>query len=292
MSDWLDEPRWNFVWVTIPVIRMAFALSVLLHVAVLWGWLPRMHDLSFEFSERDKASGPLVVQLAPQPSRAIDPPAAPPSASALETPPTRRAPPSKAAPRRPPTPPVIAQDQPAPAIASPPVTPAVAAPALTPVEGDFSSYLEARRRARGASPQDGTVNTPPAEDERERHNRVVAANLGLDRTPTFGTNRTGGGVFRIQHLSSDSAEFIFFGWNKDIRRNSQQVIEVRKGDNSDIRIAVVRRMIGIIRDRESGDFDWLSPRLGGTVTLSARPRDNAGLEDFMMQEFFGDSRSR
>ena len=58
---------------------------------------------------------------------------------------------------------------------------------------------------------------------------------------------------------------MFFGWNKDIRRNSTQRIEVSKGDNANIRIAVVRRMIGIIRDHESGDFTWVSRRLGRDV---------------------------
>ena len=144
----------------------------------------------------------------------------------------------------------------------------------------------ARRRARGAAPDDG-ANTPPVESERERHNRSVAANLGLDRTPTFGTDRSSGGIFTIERLGYDSAEFYFFGWNEEIRRNSRQLIEVRKGDNPDIRIAVVRRVIAIIRAREPGDFVWVSHRLGRNVHLSARQGDNAGLEDFLMQEFFG-----
>jgi hypothetical protein len=170
-----------------------------------------------------------------------------------------------------------------------------AAPAPTPVEGDFSSFLEARRRARGAAPQDFAPSAPSAPsvaNERERHNAAVAANLGLNRAPTFGRDLSGGGVFQIQRLGVESAEFVFFGWNRDIQRNSTQRIEVRRGDNADIRIAVVRRMIEIIRDNESGDFTWISRRLGRDVTLSARPGDNAGLEDFMMQEFFSDVHGR
>ena len=46
-------------------------------------------------------------------------------------------------------------------------------------------------------------------------------------------------------------------------------------------------MIAIIREREPGDFVWVSHRLGRNVNLSARPGDQAGLEDFLMQEFFG-----
>jgi hypothetical protein len=48
-------------------------------------------------------------------------------------------------------------------------------------------------------------------------------------------------------------------------------------------------MIAIIRENESGDFVWQSKRLGRDVTLSARPGDNAGLEDFLMRDMFGSS---
>jgi hypothetical protein len=61
---------------------------------------------------------------------------------------------------------------------------------------------------------------------------------------------------------------------------------VRKGAESDIRIAILRRMIAIIREHEDGDFDWESHRLNRIMRLSARPRDNAGLEDFLWREFF------
>lgn len=125
----------------------------------------------------------------------------------------------------------------------------------------------------------------------ERRNRIVAANLGLDRTPTFGHDPgNAGGIFQVTELRYDDARFYFFGFDKDIRRNAKQLIEVRKGDNSDIRIAVVRRMIAIIRESISGDFLWESQRLGRRFTLSARPGDNAGLEDFIMHDVFPDGR--
>ena len=36
-----------------------------------------------------------------------------------------------------------------------------------------------------------------------------------------------------------------------------------------------------------GNFNWDSHRLGRVVILSARIDDNAGLETFLMREFFG-----
>lgn len=140
--------------------------------------------------------------------------------------------------------------------------------------------LDARRRARGEAP------SPPVESEAERRDRIVASNLGQDARALSIDPRRGGGMFQIQRLGYDRAEFLFYGWNKDIRRNSSQLIEVRKGDNPDIRIAVARRMIAIIREHEQGDFEWRSYRLGRVVTLSARREDNAGLEEFMLREFF------
>lgn len=353
MTDWADTPRYGRP--SVPTIWVALALSLLVHVAVLWVWPWEVHWLSLENTERGEASGPLVVELAREPSaEAVMAPTVP------EAPPPRPAPAPQrpasktdravvleAAPRARPTPPVIALDPkpavepapppvaepsrapvvqptpvpvveprpapmvaPAPVKAPPAVAPPVAAPpspppavastAPAPIEGDLSSYIEARRRARGqAAP--AAMPTPPqqaapprtasAEDEAERRNRVIAANLGLNRTPTVGYDpRGGGGIFEIQRMSYDAAEFIFYGWNKDIRRNSRQLIEVERGNNSDIRLAVVRKMIAIIREAETGDFLWASQRLGRSIVLSARPADNAELEAFMLQEFFGDPR--
>jgi len=38
------------------------------------------------------------------------------------------------------------------------------------------------------------------------------------------------------------------------------------------------------------EFVWMSDRMGRRITMSARPSDNAALEDFLMQEFFPDPR--
>ena len=38
---------------------------------------------------------------------------------------------------------------------------------------------------------------------------------------------------QVTELHYDDARFYFFGFDKDIRRNAKQLIEVRKGDNSE-----------------------------------------------------------
>ena len=297
MSDRIRELRSRYDGAKELVLWGAFALSLLLHLAALWTWEPQMRPLSLENAERGEARGSLAVQMAPRPSPPISSPQAPPPSAALQTRPApRQAAPPKAAARPPSKPAVIARTQPVPNIPStPPTAPSAAAPPAPPAEGDLTSYIEAKRRARAeseaAASRGSLSDTPPVEDDEARRDRIIAANLGLQRTPTFGYDpRSGGGIFRIQRMGYDDAEFIFFGWNKDIRRSTKQLIEVRKGDNSDIRIAVIRRMIAIIREHESGDFLWVSRRLGREITLSARPRDNAGLEDFMMLELFAEAR--
>jgi hypothetical protein len=157
---------------------------------------------------------------------------------------------------------------------------------------DLAAYVDARRRARGEAPVSDTTGAR-ATDESDiaRRDRIVAANLGLDRTPVFGNGpKNAGGLFQIVELGYDDARFYFFGFDKDIARNARQLIDVRKGGERDIRIAVVRRMIAIIREKIAGDFVWVSQRLDRRVTLSARPEDNAGLEDFILRDVFPDAR--
>ncbi|MFO1207209.1 MAG: hypothetical protein U1E63_16045 [Burkholderiales bacterium] len=309
MRDRFTDPRHDVV--AIPTIWVAILLSLLVHLAVvllLWVWKPEILFPSTEGPDRGKSSGSLMVRLAPQPSPSPAPPPAPatvpkpsPAPQARPAPPPAPKPapqvrPPKAPPRPAPAPPVLALNKPSaktPVPSAPPAPPMIKpAPKETPPAEDFSSMLEARRRARNESapppaPASAAEPQPPVEDAAARTQRLVAANLGTDRTPTFGSDPTrGGGIFQIKRLGYDDAEFVFFGWNRDIRRNTAQTIEVRRGNNSDIRIAVVRRIIGIIREYEQEDFLWESRRLGRNLTLSARAKDTAGLEAFLMREFF------
>jgi hypothetical protein len=281
---------------TLPAFRVAIALSVLAHVLMLGKWLPQVRLPSAADLAQQDTSRSLVVNLVP-PASPPPTPQSPPAPARLPAPAVQAPPPAVATrPRPAPSPPVIAMKKPAAEVPSPP--PSVASPAAPapPSPGnDLSSYIEAQRRSRIASaptpppsPAPSRAPSAPVEDEAARADRAVAANLGLNRAPTFGPDatRSGGGVFQIQRLGYSDAEFLFYGWNKDIRRNTTQLIEVRKGDASDIRLAVIRKMIAIIRENEQEEFLWESPRLGRNVTLSARLRDNAGLEDFMLLEFF------
>jgi hypothetical protein len=235
-----------------------------------------------------QATDRLQVQIAappePAPAQPI-PPAAPPTRETRAIL-TARARPRNAPPKESPpefvvpsaeTPaiPVPPPPAPAPAVVEAPKTP-------SPAESDMTSYMEARRRERGEP-----ATSSSAESENERRARIVASNMPASQSPMAGQPRKrGGGIFEITRMAYDDGEFRFFGWHQEAQRKLPQVIEVRLGKNSDMRIAIVRRMILLIRETEQGDFSWDSYRLGRIVTLSARPQDTAGLEEFMMQEFF------
>jgi outer membrane biosynthesis protein TonB len=98
-----------------------------------------------------------------------------------------------------------------------------------------------------------------------------------------GTN----GVFEIISLGSHSASFSFLGWLNDYSTSKRQYFEVEASTGQDVRLVMIRRMIGLIREHYQGDFNWESHRLGRTVVKSARVEDGAELEEFLMTEFFG-----
>ncbi len=306
MTEWLTVPTRRRDAISIPIIWIAVVLSLLIHGGSLFVTLRRMHPLTAAEPAQTDQTSSLAVQLAPARTRGETAPAAPPPAQptvvaqAARVEPPRRPPPVRI-PRpsaRPPAPPVITTDrsppEPVPRVtppAPPSTTPRNATPP-PPMEGDLASYVEARRRARGevSTAPGATPDAPPAESDRERLNRTVAANLGLNKTPTFGYDpKSAGGLFQIVRLEYDAADFYFLGLNKDINRNAKQLIEVRRGAASDIRVAVVRRMIGIIRDQVTGDFTWMSRR-GSVVTLSARPADDTELQAYILRDIFPEAR--
>lgn len=129
-----------------------------------------------------------------------------------------------------------------------------------------SENQAAARAARGPTPQQiAEMNV--------RHSMQKAAG---------GTN----GVFQIINMSTRVGTFSFRGWKANAGNSWKQVIEVDAGLGGNLQLAMVRRMIDIIRSHYQGDFNWESQYLGRVVRLSARMEDSAGLEEFMMKEFF------
>ncbi|NJD36477.1 MAG: hypothetical protein FIA96_16905 [Betaproteobacteria bacterium] len=167
-----------------------------------------------------------------------------------------------------------------------PVMPAVPPSPVPAAPTDMQSFVDAqrarRRAAEGLSGGDQAAAPAPASEREPSEDEIRMANV--KRNLMVGTS----GIFQIVSIESRSAAFTFRGWTTDSSNSRREYIQVEIGTNSSIEIAIVRRMIELIRKYYKGNFNWESQRLDRTVVLSARVEDNEGLEAFMLKEFFGE----
>lgn len=172
-------------------------------------------------------------------------------------------------------------------------TPAPANPALdagTPItraqpEMDMSTMLAAAQERRRAAEQSAAQENAAARaaDQGPSANDIARENIAFQQhRASGGTN----GVFEIVSKGPRVAQYIFRGWTTDARHSRSQTITVDAGNNGDVEKAIVDSMIALIRQYYTGDFNWDSQRLGRVVMLSARQADTAGLQAFLLREFF------
>lgn len=222
--------------------------------------------------------GETLVSRAPTPMTVvIVPPELPKAEEAAPPPPAAETPPAPIQPprREPRPPPRPRPPEPRPTLPEPPPAVAEAVPPRTePPAVDMLAMIEQRRAQRRA---EDARRTPavPVPDAATRNLQTLTGREGVS------------GVFQILRMGTRSGEFSFNGWRPSAYSRWRQVIEVEAKPGETIELAMVRRMIALIRSHYTGDFNWESHRLGRVVVLSARPEDNEGLEDFLMREFFG-----
>lgn len=148
---------------------------------------------------------------------------------------------------------------------------------------DMLAYVNKKRAERNAEEASAArINAEAVAKERgpseeEKRDAKIKSNF------QNGTN----GIFEITSLSGNSATFTFLGWVGDFSASHRQYFNVEASRGEDVRRVMMRRMISLIREHYQGDFNWESHRMGRTIVLSARQEDSAGLEDFLMLEFFG-----
>ncbi|AZP11966.1 MULTISPECIES: hypothetical protein [Undibacterium] len=154
---------------------------------------------------------------------------------------------------------------------------------------DMSSMLNAARERRRMQEENAAQENQQAQQGSRGLSPQEVAEANVKRSMQQANGRQGtNGVFQIISKSTRTASFSFRGWNPGNANNSwRQVIEVDAGLGGDVDLAIIRRMIELIRTHYKGDFNWESQRLGRVINLSARPQDSAELERFMMKEFFG-----
>lgn len=284
--NWL-KPKQRDRVLRIPARLMwALLLSLIFHAIIFWGFLL---DLLKPTEEPTQAPLNIVLDLGlpvpPTPKVTPPPPQEMPEPEPVPQP--KPKPPPKAEPKlpkkiiqsqRPDSPFKVPEPKPQPRPEQPQPMPA-------PPAEDFSSFIKRKQTDRNADEMAAkqinaaaaAAERGPSEDERRMKN--IMNNL------KFGTN----GLFQIRRMDPYNATFSFKGWVNDYTSANTQYYEVEARSGEDIRLVMIRRMIAIVREHYDGDFDWISNRLGRTVTLSARPADNAALEDFLMKEFFGNN---
>ena len=149
---------------------------------------------------------------------------------------------------------------------------------------DMQAYIKRQQQAKlvmqGLSTQDveEVIASNNPQSAGDKHDAKIKANLDFE-----GKN----GIFEIRYLGPHHATFSFKGWKNNVNTARLEIFDVEAPDGTDIRLAVIRKMIQIIRRDYDGNFNWDSRRLGRVIELSARLSDNAQLEAFMMKEFFG-----
>jgi outer membrane biosynthesis protein TonB len=150
---------------------------------------------------------------------------------------------------------------------------------------DMAAYVRAQQAKRvDTEAAAAEVNAAAAARERGPTEAQIRDER-IKRNLKQGTN----GIFEITSLGARHATFSFRGWTDDYSAAQRQFFEVEANGSQDVRLLMVRRMITLIREHYDGDFHWESYRLGRSVVLSAKPEDSAGLEDFLMKEFFGNN---
>lgn len=163
---------------------------------------------------------------------------------------------------------------------------------ITPPELDMSTMLNAARERRRAT-QEAVEKDQQAQQGSRGLSPQEVAEANVRRSMQQANGRQGtNGVFQIISKSTRMASFSFRGWKATANNSWRQVIEVDAGLGGNVELAIVRRMIELIRTHYSGDFSWESQRLGRVINLSARPQDSAELENFMMKEFFSNPGDR
>lgn len=240
------------------------------------------HLLAFLLSPTPRQDVPAVIAGAPEPLTVRVVPEQPGPRVAQKALPDQTPPPRTARPaprEQPPVePPVLA---PPPAIPAPRVDAPL--PPLPPTEApiDMAAMIRANRERRRAVEAESARSANPA---RAADSGAVALNRNLQSLAGDGG---AGGVFQILRIGARTGSFAFNGWRGGkSSRVRREVYEVDAGPDGDVELAMVRKMIELIREDYPGDFRWDSRRQGRVITLSAAPENTAELEDYLMREFF------
>ena len=285
LDDFLAKPRGDKS-IRLNISRntlIAFVVSVVLHVLVLWLVFPKINlnsapkSTTIEVSLAPKTTAPVVE---PVPTSAQPDVIAEPEPKIIAQKPANKL--SKPKVNDFSVPKTMITSQPSPQqVPVAPVKPQPQSPTDAPT--DMASYVAQHRAQREASESDAARQNAAAAAAEQGQSEEAKRDARIKNNFNNGTN----GIFEITDLSSTSAKFSFLGWTSSMSNARSEFFDIEAKNGQDVRLLMIRRMITLIRVHYQGDFDWESQRLGRTISKSARLEDSAELEDFLMQEFFG-----
>ena len=166
------------------------------------------------------------------------------------------------------------------------VSPPTVSPVAAPVYEDTMAQIAAARAKRQASQPATETSQAQPESSGQSENDIAMARIKANIAGAVYSKKGTNGVFQILHKGVQTGRFSFRGWTNSPNDSYRQTFEVDAGIGGNVELAMVRKMIDLIREHYKGDFNWESQRLGRVVVMSARPADTAQLETFLMREMF------
>ena len=289
LDDFLAKPRGDKS-IRIHISRntlLALLVSIALHVLVLSLIIPKVNlntapkSTTIEVSLAPKKTAPVVapVPVPVQPEVMPEPQKPEPNKKVIAQKPASK--PSKPKAHDFSVPKTMTTPQPS--TQQVPTTPKPAPQPSNDAPTDIASFIAQQRAKRESSESDAARQNAAAAAAEQGPSEEAKRDARIKNNFNNGTN----GIFEITDLSSTSAKFSFLGWTSSMSNARSEFFEVEAKNGQDVRLAMIRRMIALIRVHYQGDFDWQSQRLGRTIIKSARVEDSAELEEFLMQEFFG-----
>ncbi|MGA2551037.1 MAG: hypothetical protein ABSF50_12880 [Burkholderiaceae bacterium] len=265
-------------------LALAILVSILLHLGALFFVIKHILDVSSGASANQRPG--IAVRLATQKPAPAPPP--PPSVAEPQEEPKPAVQQSRPL-TRPRTVITVQRNSPqsvAP-VAPAPTPPQTTQPQTPPV--DMMAMVSAARQRRQEQDQSAAAENAAAEaaNAQPSADQVAQANLQRNLEKLARAGKGESGIFQIRSMGVRTAQFSFRGWTTDETNSTLQIIDVDAGPGGNVQLAVVNRMIQLIRTHYQGDFNFDSHRLGRVVVQSARLEDTAKLQSFLMLEFFG-----
>lgn len=263
---------------------LGIASSILVHAVLFMFVRAKLNETPPRLESPGRPDAPLQVSFIRPAAPVVQPEPPKPAPEPKKPEPVQKKPVAKPAPRHsaPVARPSVHQRTPLPVTEAPSRNAAAAAPAA-PAEDFMASLKRNQQKREDAEQAAAQENAAARAAENPSANDIARANIAFQER----RGRAISGMFQIISMGPRVAQYSFRGWTNDQRRSQSQLIEVDAGFGGDVQLAVVNSMITLLRRYYQGDFNFESDKLGRVVILSARLEDTKGLQNFLLNEFFG-----